>query len=301
MNLKKITRNSLLKSALRLVIVLLLLFSTQSCFRFRTSNKKTIKEFKKQQLENRLNFHYYQPSGKDYKVRVVSTAKKETDTAVFFVHGAPGSADNYYEYLKDSLLLEKATVYSIDRPGYGYSRFGKAVTSIQEQTEVLSEIIDSINQNFVVVVGHSYGGPIAAYSSLKTGKVKGVLMLAPAIDPENEKVFWFAHIAKWKLTKWMVPGALGVAGDEKFTHVKELEKIKDIWKDIKVPVIHVHGTKDVVVPFENTTFSKNNFDNHYLEVIELKEENHFLPWSREVLVKELIHKLLSAKENNHAK
>ena len=88
----------------------------------------------------------------------------------------------------------------------------------------------------MILVGHSYGGPIAAYTSLKMPKVKSVLMLAPAIDSASEKVFKIAHVAKWKLTKWMVPAAFRVAGDEKFAHIEELQKLKNIWKEIKVPV-----------------------------------------------------------------
>jgi len=290
MNLKKRTLRKKIFISIRFTVLLILIIVHQSCFRFRTSDKKSVELFNQYQVNN--DIHYYKPSNTDYKVRVVSTANKKSDTAVFFIHGAPGAADGFYDYLKDSTLLNKAALYSIDRPGYGYSHFGKAVTSIEEQTRITKEIIDSIEQNYVIVVGHSYGGPIAANASLETDKIKGVLMLAPAIDPENEKVFWFAYVSKWKLTKWIVPGALGVAGDEKFTHVEELEKIKNHWKDVKVPVIHVHGTKDVVVPFENVSFSKENFNDHYLEVIELKDENHFIPWSRKELVTEQILRLL---------
>ncbi|NER14284.1 alpha/beta fold hydrolase [Leptobacterium flavescens] len=282
-----------LKIALRFIALFILISSHQSCFRFRMSDKKSMELFKQYQVNNSID--YFQPSNTDYKVRVVSTsANKPMDTAVFFIHGAPGAADGYYEYLKDSALLERAALYTIDRPGYGYSRFGKAVTSIEEQTRIVAEIIESLEQENVIVVGHSFGGPIAAYSSLKSDKVKAVLMLAPAIDPENEKVFWFAYVAKWRLTKWMVPGALGVAGDEKFTHVKELKKIRDNWMNVRVPVVHIHGTKDVVVPFDNVSFTKENFNQDYLRVIELEGENHFLPWARKELVTREILKLLQA-------
>jgi pimeloyl-ACP methyl ester carboxylesterase len=217
-------------------------------------------------------------------------AKK--DIAIFFVHGAPGASDNYYQYLRDTVLLSKANLYSIDRPGYGFSNFGKSEISIETHTKVVAEIIDRLPEQKVIVLGHSYGGPIAAYSSLLSSKVKSVLMLAPAIDPENEKIFWIAKFAKWKLTKWMVPGAMGVAGDEKFSHVAELEKLKDLWKEIKVPVIHIHGTKDIIVPFENLSFSVLQFNPQYLDTIILEKENHFLPWDRYSLVKRELLKMI---------
>tara|TARA_R110002073_G_scaffold53840_4_gene138894 strand:+ start:98938 stop:99723 length:786 start_codon:yes stop_codon:yes gene_type:complete len=257
----------------------------------RTSDRKTKKAF----VEKKIPFTIKKYSLKtvDYPIRMVSSLyDADKDVAIFFVHGAPGASDNYYTYLQDSLLLSKANLYSIDRPGYGFSNFGKSETAIKKQSEVVAEIIDSLPEQKVIILGHSYGGPIASYSSLLTPKIKRVLMLAPAIDPKNEKIFWFAYISKWKLTKWMVPGALGVAGDEKFTHVEELEKLKDSWKEVKVPVIHIHGTKDIIVPFENIKFSTQKFNPQYLDTIVLKDENHFLPWKRYQLVKSELLKLL---------
>jgi len=266
-----------------------------SCFRFRTSDRKTKMVFEEKQAEVNIKKHNLETVG--YPVRVVSGKyDAEKDIAIFFVHGAPGASDNYYDYLQDSLLLSKANLYSIDRPGYGFSNFGKAETSIKKQTEVVAEIVGDLPEQKVVVLGHSYGGPIAAYSSLLSPKVKSVIMLAPAIDPENEKVFWIAKVAKWKLTKWMVPGAMGVAGDEKFSHVAELEKLKDIWQEVRVPVLHVHGTKDIVVPFANLDFSIKQFNPKYLDTIVLQKENHFLPWKRYGLVKKELLKMIEKLE-----
>jgi len=269
----------------QLFILFLSVTSLTSCFRYRTPDRRTVKQFQKKNAQ--VNIKRFDLQTVDYPIRVVSGAYDvEKDIAIFFVHGAPGASDNYYKYLQDSVLLSKANLYSIDRPGYGFSNFGKAETSIQKQTEVVAEILDSLPEQKVIVLGHSYGGPIATYSSLMSSKVKSVIMLAPAIDPEHEKIFWIAYPAKCKLTKWMIPGAMGVAGDEKFTHEAELEKIKGIWKEVKVPVLHVHGTKDIIVPFVNLDFSIRNFNSQYLDTIVLQKENHFLPWKRYELVKE---------------
>lgn len=261
-----------------------------SCFRLRVSDKKTLKRFQKREKE--VNFKRYQLKSVAYSVRMVSgkfDAKK--DLAMLFIHGAPGSSDNYYKYLQDDDLLKKANLYSIDRPGYGYSNFGKAEISIVKQAQVVAEILDSLPESKVIVLGHSYGGPIAAYSSLLSTKNKGVLMLAPAIDPEHEKIFWIAYLAKWKLTKWMIPGAMGVAGDEKFSHVAELEKIKEQWSKIEIPVLHIHGTKDIIVPFENLAYSIRKFNPIFLDTLVLKKENHFLPWKQYDMVKKELIKM----------
>ena len=38
----------------------------------------------------------------------------------------------------------------------------------------------------------------------------------------------------------------------------------------------MHGTKEIIVPFENLQFSVEQFNPKYLDTIVLKKENHFL-------------------------
>src|SRR5688572_29677493 len=44
-----------------------------------------------------------------------------------FLHGSPGSWMNYMKFMGDSALQRKFRIVSIDRPGFGYSDFGKAL------------------------------------------------------------------------------------------------------------------------------------------------------------------------------
>lgn len=267
-----------------------------SCFRFRTPDYRIEKQFRKKKAEVRIK--RINVESVPYSIRIVSSpVDKDKSVAIFFIHGAPGSSNNYYKYLQDSLLLSKANLYSVDRPGYGYSNFGKAEKSIKKQSEVIAQVIDSLPESEMIVLGHSYGGPIAAYSSLLSPKVKGIIMLAPAIDPNHEKIFWVSYIAKWKLTKWMIPGAMGVAGDEKFSHVEALKEISEDWQNVAVPVLHVHGTKDILVPFENLEFSKRNFNPSIIDTIVIDKGNHFIPWKNYDLVKTEILKMIQALDN----
>jgi len=279
----------------RYILLALLCFPfifMHSCVKFRTSDKKTLKEFKEAGIP--VNIDYFQTSSHAKKVRVVTTSE-EKDTTILFIHGAPGSADAFYDYLKDSVLLQKARLVTIDRPGYGYSDFGKSLTSIKAQAEVVREICDAYNFQNIILVGHSFGGPIAAYVPTLTNKIDGVLMLAPAIDPDNEKILWIANFARWKATKWLIPRSLAVAGDEKFSHVAELQKLSDVWQNITIPVVHIHGEKDGIVPYENLAFATANFDSLYFKSISIPEENHFIPWTQKPLVLEEILGLLNRK------
>ncbi|MEM9687475.1 MAG: alpha/beta fold hydrolase, partial [Bacteroidota bacterium] len=215
---------------------------------FRTSDKKTLKYFEEAGVKSIID--YIETPQHTGKIRTISTGENKALT-VLFVHGAPGSGDAFYSYLKDSTLLEHARLITYDRPGYGYSDFGRAMTSIEEQTKVLTALITQHNLQHVILVGHSYGGPIAAYASLLSDKVRGVIMLAPAIAPDHEKYFWIGNFARWKLTRWLIPASWVVSADEKYSHEVELQKFIPQWKNIQVPIVCLQGDKDRLVPYEN--------------------------------------------------
>lgn len=120
-----------------------------------------------------------------------------------------------------------------------------------------------------------------------------VIMLAPLNEPASEPMFTISYFAKWKLTRWVLPKAIKVSADEKFTHVAELQKLYDEWKDLKVPILHIHGTKDFLAPISNVKFSEDHIPAHLLETIVLEDVNHFLPWSHFDLVKQEVLKSLN--------
>jgi pimeloyl-ACP methyl ester carboxylesterase len=266
-----------------------------SCFTFRMSDAKVERKFRSKQLA--ASFKRHNLKSCEYPVRVVGgPVDADKDVALFFVHGAPGSSQDFFSYLQDSMLLSQANLYSVDRPGYGYSNFGKAEVSIQKQAQIVAELIAQLPEQKVIIVGHSFGGPIAALASVYTSKIVAAVMLAPAIDPAHEKILKIAYLGKWKATRWFVPKALRVAADEKFTHVAELSKVQNLWSQVPVPVTHYHGTKDVLVPYENIHFSTKVFEPAKFKAISLDNENHFLPWSQyELLQRELLGTLTAAK------
>lgn len=277
------------------VLIAASLLLLNSCFTFRMSDAKVERQFRKQQLGTTIRRQSLNSC--DYPVRVVGgPVDANKDVALFFVHGAPGSSQDFYSYLQDSLLLSQANLYSVDRPGYGYSNFGKAEVSIQKQAEIVAELIAQLPEQKVIIVGHSFGGPIAALASVYTSKIVAAVMLAPAIDPAHEKILKIAYLGKWKATRWFVPKAMRVAADEKFTHVAELSKVQNLWPQVSVPVTHYHGTKDVLVPYENIHFSAKVFEPASFKAITLDNENHFLPWTQhELLQRELLIMLKAAK------
>ncbi|MEM1138009.1 MAG: alpha/beta hydrolase, partial [Bacteroidota bacterium] len=215
-----------------------------------------------------------------------------TKPLVFFVHGAPGSYDNFMGFLKDSTLMCNARLLSVDRPGYG--RSGKKVSepSIEKQAKILIEILKN-NQTGrgTILVGHSYGGPIISRMAMESPALINALVLAaPAIDPENEKIFFVSRKVPWAIVKWITPRPLKIANDEKLAHVEELKKMLPLWDKIDMPVTFIHGEKDSLVPFENVAFGKEVLTNTKVEYITRKKMGHLIPWKNPDLIKNAILK-----------
>ncbi|EAY30851.1 alpha/beta fold hydrolase [Microscilla marina] len=235
---------------------------------------------------------------KRYKVgkRVIRYIATGADTLpmVIFVHGAPGGLEAFNAFLADSALKGKAHLVSVDRPGYGYSNYGKSVPSIQKQAELLKPLLDSNRSGYpAILVGHSYGGPIIAKMAVLYPKqVAALVLAAPAIDPAHEKIFWISYPADWLLIRLIVPRGFRVANDEKLSHVDELEQMYDDWYKLRLPVTYIHGKRDIVVPFANAAFAKRMIRNAPLEMIIDKKMNHFIPWTHPQYIRTALLKYL---------
>jgi pimeloyl-ACP methyl ester carboxylesterase len=274
-----------------IVAVLLLapvIYSYVMMNQFAWSDKELSDYFSQKQMK---------PQYSEYTVngRSVFYASMGSDTLpmVLFIHGAPGSWYDYVKYFGDSNLISKAHLVSLDRPGYGKSGEGQPVTSIEEQAEMIRPLF-ALNKSKhpVVLLGHSYGGPIAARLAMDyPDEVKGLVLLAPAIDPDNEKQFAINRLADLRMIRSMIPRMWVSAYYEKKTHVEELRKLND-WDKITSPTVYMYGDKDGLVPPVNVEFAKRKIVNAPLAVTEFPDENHFLPWTQQDSVTNVILNLI---------
>lgn len=262
--------------------------------RMRTSDKKIHKIFSKHKITPHIRFHSYQ--GNNIRFIEINETQCIDPPLIIFVHGAPGESKAFFKYLYDSCLIKKANLLVVDRLGYGHSSYGKAVTSLNTQAESLDSIIQYHQNRKIILVGHSYGGPIIAkYAMNHPDLIHTLIFIAPAIDPEHEKIFWLAHLGKYPPFKWVLSKPMRVATKEKFSHVQELKKIEPHWDKIHGNVLYIHGKKDMIVPFENYHFAKKKLSNAVFKEIIFPKENHFIPWTqRERIIQELI-KLIEGK------
>ena len=176
---------------------------------------------------------------------------------------------------------------AIDRPGFGYSDFGKA-QNLRVQSERISEFIKKIdNKKPLILVGHSVGGPVVAQLAVDNPSwFKHLVILAGSVDPKAEKPEKWRTVIKVSPLRYLIPGALRPSNDELWWLKQDLVELEPKLKNITSDVTIIHGTKDVLVPYSNVAFMKKMFVNaKSIDTITIEKANHFIPWSHYEIVR----------------
>jgi pimeloyl-ACP methyl ester carboxylesterase len=201
--------------------------------------------------------------------------------AVVFVHGTPGSMDNFLIYLQNKKLSASADLYSLDRPGFGQSDFGRPLPRLEDQARILHRLVKEVSGEPVLLVGHSLGcSIIGRYAMDYPGEAAGLLMVSAPIDPELEPPNGWRKIMRWSVFHPFIPTSFWVSNEELVVLEEELKAIEDRWGEIDVPVVFMHGTDDMLVPVENMTFARQKLgQNPALKLYVIPNGSHFVIWS----------------------
>lgn len=261
---------------------------------FSSTNADTLAKYKEAGVPLRIKKAKLQ--GISYQYLEIAQDSSASKPILLFVHGSPGSSEMFGQFLRNKELIDRAILISVDRLGYGHSNFGISEPSLEKQADQLHHLISLYKGRNVIAIGHSYGGPIIARLAIDYPQdLKALLLLAPALDPDNEKFKAIARLSWWKLTKWYFPKLLRVSSDEKMAHVKELIKLRPLLAQINIPSVHVHGKKDWIVPYINLNYSRQHFNDSILITVSHENADHFLFTKEQApLVIKEIHKLLDS-------
>ncbi len=226
---------------------------------------------------------------------VASGCNLKNQNILIFIHGSPGGWQNYSWYLENKTLNKKFCIFAMDRPGFGNSDPNETIPDIEKQASILGKTIQSflnqipLDENIkIVLVGHSYGGPIAArISIIFSYKIDTLVLLAAPLSSKEEEIRWYNQIANWVWVKNLLPTSLKNSNDEMFPLKSQLESLEKFWKLIPCKIILIHGKEDSLVPFHNLEFFKSIFSSSRLTTIELEKEDHFIPWTQKILLENI--------------
>tara|TARA_R110002049_G_scaffold295613_2_gene483073 strand:+ start:27 stop:881 length:855 start_codon:yes stop_codon:yes gene_type:complete len=236
------------------------------------SDEAVLNKFKEFEIKPRLTSEIF----KEYRFRKLTFINNDTLPTMVFVHGTIGSSTDFIGYIVDSVLSKKANFISYDRVGYNYHDKHETQASIAFEEYLLQYVTKDLNKSKTIIVGYSYGGPIALATK---DMFKKIILVAPAVFSEVEPDFWFTNIYKWKFTRWLIPEVWKQAGKEKLTHKEDLRKFEDDWTQNKNKILGIHGTKDIIVPFTNSKYLEEKFPENQFELIKIPNANHYLIWT----------------------
>ncbi|MDY7092883.1 MAG: alpha/beta hydrolase [Acidobacteriota bacterium] len=215
---------------------------------------------------------------------------------VLFVHGSPGGWNDFAHLLANRSLADQARLVSVDRPGWGDSANLSVRPSLDAQVEALQAVLDAHSEQLpALVVGHSYGGPVAALLAMEEPeRVGGLILVAGSIDPKLEKTTWFQKVSRWSLVRWMLPDAL-VDADREIQPLKEqLQELMPRWGELRMPVTVIQGEADDLVPPANADFAEERITGATpLTVTRVPDMGHLIPWNRPELVAEAVEEWLA--------
>lgn len=223
------------------------------------------------------------------------------DKALILVHGSPGSLDAFLDYMTDTSLLDRVDIIAYDRPGFGHSGFGVALPSLSRQADILAGLVQDLGYNKYYLAGHSYGAPVILSAAIRHPEhIAGMCLIAGSISPELEpqNVSW----RKWidlPLVRKLIPVSMRVSNEELMPLRDDLNLLEDDWDQLQIPVSLIHGTRDVLVPFENMQYASDRLihaDTIFNRVFD--GESHFILWTRKKEIVEELDKLIDFTPSN---
>ena len=247
-----------------------------------------------------LTLSFFQTSLQSYTVQVeglscfaysYSDMSSEKPLLVL-VHGSPGDHHAWDKYLKDSILCKKYRILALDRPGYGQSTKESvlAFPDLDFQAKVVRRFaLKYGNQQPIVLLGHSVGGPIVAnYAMNFPNEISKLILLAPAISAKDEQPRWYNRLAEKPWIQKKVGKEMMISQAEMMSLPEQLEAMQPFLKQITCETWLLHGRMDMIAPYPNALYVKENLTNANLHFKRFLFQNHFIPWTKFKEVKKIL-------------
>jgi len=130
---------------------------------------------------------------------------------IVLIHGAGCNLEDMSIALGERLAARHHVIL-IDRAGLGWSeRGGRAGSTPAFQAAVLREVLDRVAVAPAIVVGHSWGGALAAAVALDhPDRVAGLVLLAPPLYPFSRGMTWLYTVFATPVLGWLYARTLAL-------------------------------------------------------------------------------------------
>lgn len=160
---------------------------------------------------------------------------------MIFIHGASGNLRDLEEPLAKKLAGRGRMIF-IDRPGHGYSSRGNAydIHLPWGQAKTVSELLKHLNIEKAIIIGHSYGGGVAASFAVNhPEQAAGLVFLAPATHPwPGAGVTWHYDVTNIPFLGYLFSELVAVP----FGHLVFEDGVSGVFKPEKIPANYLART-----------------------------------------------------------
>ncbi|MGD0026602.1 MAG: alpha/beta hydrolase [Xanthobacteraceae bacterium] len=130
---------------------------------------------------------------------------------IVLLHGAGCNLEDMRLALGERLGARHHVIL-VDRPGQGWSeRPGRQGSSPAYQAVMLRNLLDRLGVDRAIVVGHSWGGTLAATFALDhPQRVAGLVLLAPPTHPHLRNITWLYAVLAAPFVGWLFARTLAL-------------------------------------------------------------------------------------------
>lgn len=229
-----------------------------------------------------------------HTLRYYELNQPDAEWDIVFIHGTPATAAIFGEQFRHP--FPRANLAALDRPGFGASGPGRRRPSLEDQANAISALLPKEPTRRTILVGHSYGAPVALLAALKfTNEGAGAVLIGGSIDPAQERTYAIQRFADWPLVSWLVPRSLRQCNRELLTLRADLVRLQPELSALAVPVVMLHGGEDYQVPVANVDYLRTQIvatgkTNLFYQLV-FPDYTHFIPWEQPDAVEAAIRKV----------
>ena len=216
-----------------------------------------------------------------HTLRCYELKQPDAEWNIVFIHGTPATAAVFGEQFRHP--FPRANLVALDRPGFGASGPDRRRPSLEDQANAIGALLTNEPTRRTILVGHSYGAPVALLAALKfTNEVAGVVLIGGSVDPAQERTYAIQRFADWPLVSWLVPRSLRQCNRELLTLRGDLVRLQPQLSALAVPVVMLQGGKDRQVPVANVDYLRAQLaaagKTNLFDQLVFPDYNHFIPW-----------------------
>ena len=178
-------------------------------------------------------------------------------------------------------LAEDFKVIILDLPGFGSSQKPHFIWGLDEYSSFLKDFIDYLELEDFFLLGHSFGGSLAAKYALRHPVKKLILVDAACIRKKTFKKSFLRFCSKsfesikniswirknlYRIVKSDYPASEGIM-KEIYLKVIKQDLSKDLEK-IRIPVLIIWGEKDKITPLSQAKIIQDKIKGSELRIIE---------------------------------